>query len=399
MSDNVKLAYGLYRENGIERLVHISEIKRENTGLECHCFCPSCDARLQAKLPRTDPDFTPRFAHHEVDACRYAAETAVHLKAKELLAEKKWIRLPKVYAGYENKSRILCDEREITFERVEIEYRFGKIIPDVVAYVENKKTGEVKPLLIEIKVTHGINNRKLEIIRQDELATIEVDLSDMKGVIDQELILNEVIASTGRKGWIYNKHSEVDREKALMNRDRNQRYFLDVMEKSRERRSNERKDKLERIYAVHNFFDKVESISEWENEYMCDSRWKSAVSRMQIDENKIPYYINQRIKGEFVFGCDHRIWQAVLFDQYIYVNSRKPGYHFSFTLDEVRTMLIIAFEEDIIDDFLHLKNMKECKGIADLTDVIYSYLMKLVKFGFLSVDKSKDIFKTVFHVD
>jgi hypothetical protein len=59
MSDEVKVSYGLCIENGVETFVHISEIDAAVTGLKCNCICPACKTKLQVKLPRNDPNFTP----------------------------------------------------------------------------------------------------------------------------------------------------------------------------------------------------------------------------------------------------------------------------------------------------------------------------------------------------
>lgn len=398
MADHIKLAYGLRVEDGVERLVHISEIRREETGLECNCICPACRTRLQAKLPRTDPDFTPRFAHHGADTCLHAVETAVHLKAKEILASKKWMRLPSVYEGYQKFSSTLCGEREVEFEDVKIEYRLGRIIPDVVAYVIDPESGQQKPLLVEIKVTHGIDERKLEIIRKDQLATVEVDLSNMKGIFDEEVLLEEVLASTKRKTWVYNKYSEVGRIKSEITFSERRALRLNQKMAERAKRSDWRKAKIQNVIQFLDELDEEALYRKWDREYQDDPRWKDAVMRMDIDENSVPYYINQRIPGEYIMGCDHRIWQAVLFDHYIHVKNGSRGYHSSFSLDDARVMLIREFERDIRDDFIHLKGFKELKGALDLTDVVHAYLMKLVGYGRLRNHSHKDIFKTVYEV-
>ena len=67
MSYSYKLPYGLRKLDDKEFLVHISEIKPHESGLKCNCVCPSCGERLQAKLPKTREDYTPRFAHNNSD--------------------------------------------------------------------------------------------------------------------------------------------------------------------------------------------------------------------------------------------------------------------------------------------------------------------------------------------
>jgi hypothetical protein len=75
-----------------------------------------------------------------------------------------------------------------------------------------------------------------------------------------------------------------------------------------------------------------------------------------------------------------------------------PGYYLSFSLDEVRTILIGEFEEEILDDFINIRKLKELNHVPDLIDVIYSYLLKLDNFGYLRKNDSKDKFKTKFIV-
>jgi hypothetical protein len=240
-----KLPYGIRKEGDTERLVHISEIRPEESGLRCNCICPSCGERLQAKLPRTKKDFTPRFAHHSSDSCGYAVETALHLKAKEIIEEAKYIVVPEVIARYDKITRKISPSKEIYFNQVVLERRLNDIVPDIIAY----KNG--KPLIIEVTVTHGIDNIKREKIKKLGISTLEIDLSNID-LFNHEQLQYEVISGINCKRWIYNA----------------------VAEKEKER--------LRKEYS-------------------------------QLKYTKITDITNVKVLGENAFSCDRKIWQTHIF--------------------------------------------------------------------------------------
>lgn len=163
-----KLPYGLRREGEIEKLIHISEILPSEFGLKCDCVCPNCNVRLQAKLPRYKKDYTARFTHHNSDTCDYATETALHMKAKEIIETERSIKLPEVLAEYKGLTKLVYSERNVTFDTVMLEKWIDNIRPDIFAYKG------MTPLIIEIKVSHGIDNAKLEKIKKHKISTLEI---------------------------------------------------------------------------------------------------------------------------------------------------------------------------------------------------------------------------------
>ena len=69
---------------------HISEVE---SGLKCACTCPVCDGALIARQGKIKEH---HFAHASGVECRHAAETALHVAAKDILAKRKEIVLPEV---------------------------------------------------------------------------------------------------------------------------------------------------------------------------------------------------------------------------------------------------------------------------------------------------------------
>ena len=63
-----------------------------------------------------------------------------------------------------------------------LEKRTGKIKPDVIV----EKSGRV--VLVEIKVTHGIDNEKMAYIKAKNLNVVEYDFSKDRGTVGKEHI-------------------------------------------------------------------------------------------------------------------------------------------------------------------------------------------------------------------
>jgi hypothetical protein len=282
---NLKLPYGIRKEGDTERLVHISEIRPEESGLKCNCVCPSCGERLQAKLPRTKKDFTPRFAHHSSDSCGYAVETALHMKAKEIIEEAKYIVVPEVIARYNDLfKKEISPSKEITFDYVALERRLNDIVPDILAYVDNQ------PLMIEITVTHKIDNIKREKIKKLGISTLEIDLSNID-FFNHEQLQYEVLSGINCKRWVYNTEAEKEKEKL-------RKEYSQVAEKEKER--------LRKECSQH---------------------------------TKITDITNVKVSGENAFRCDRKVWQTHIFS-YVCISIQlckvqKKKNSFLFTVNDV----------------------------------------------------------------
>ena len=214
--DPPRLHYGV-REG---KLVCISEVP---SGLKCECVCASCGDRLVAKKGKVREH---HFAHAAGSDCPTAVETALHRAAKEILEKRKEIVLPRVgisFRGDGSSREIYSDFREgpnspdrffspeklYSLNSVVLEQRLGDIIPDVIAYVRDR------PLLIEIRVTHGIDDEKLARIKNLDISTVEIDLSKAPrnlALLDLEAL---VIETGDHKRWVYNAFAERKRRRII----------------------------------------------------------------------------------------------------------------------------------------------------------------------------------------
>lgn len=144
-------------------------------GKGCGCFCPACNKPLVAKQNAK----TPHFAHSQDDNCAKGFETAVHLAVKQIISDEMKVRLPAVVwknpLPRAQETKRLYTERTIELQSVALEQAIGDFKPDISV----KSDGAT--YLVEVAVTHFIDDAKQEKINARKLPTIEIDVSELKG--------------------------------------------------------------------------------------------------------------------------------------------------------------------------------------------------------------------------
>ena len=185
MPKEIQITHGLKEGE----LVSIADVER---GLKCNCTCSKCGKPLVAKKGEVKDH---HFAHSVDSDC--TGETLKHYFAKQEIAEKKYLNLPHptkyVYS--------LTD-----FKTVELEKRIGdsQYIADVICTTANGKQ-----LVIEIVVTHDLDNDKRNYLITNEVTTLKIDVNDWDY---QAHRLNEYMLQ-GNNNWVYNKKTELEEER------------------------------------------------------------------------------------------------------------------------------------------------------------------------------------------
>jgi len=194
----LKMTYAL--QNGV--LKHISEVEN---GLKCQCICPSCKSRLVARQGKRKK---AHFAHYNSEECNAGYETSIHLLAKEILLNEKRIRVPKVEMpcnGNDNRG-LISEPKDIELEKVALEERLGSIIPDVLVESRGKK------LIVEIFVTHKVDEEKQLTVQQMGISALEIDLSRIHTEITYDELRDILLNQIDNKKWIFNNAQEKCRE-------------------------------------------------------------------------------------------------------------------------------------------------------------------------------------------
>lgn len=197
-----KISYAL-KDN---KLVHISEVR---SGLRCGCRCVVCHRKLIAKKGENR---IHHFAHESEAACANAAETILHLLAKELIADFTSILLPQYIFLKESKLKnglmvkhesIVVKGGVANISSVLIEQPENRFIPDVTVFSSSKK------LFIEIAVTHHVNRAKLRKIRKADIPAIEIKLDHSDAMLSREALSIKLQSDLPSKKWLFHPKQRV----------------------------------------------------------------------------------------------------------------------------------------------------------------------------------------------
>lgn len=148
--------YILQAVNGEGKSVYIDDVPN---GKKCGCFCAECHGALIAKQGNIKAH---HFAHASGNDSIKCSQTALHLLAKEIIAEEKHI--PAFVNG---------NIAFVAVNSIEQEKSLGDIKPDLYAEYDGK------PIAIEIFVSHAIDDEKFTKIQHHRLTTFEINLSEL----------------------------------------------------------------------------------------------------------------------------------------------------------------------------------------------------------------------------
>lgn len=239
-----KLTYGL-DENGT--LIHVDDAIR---GKGCNCVCPDpqCKAKLVAKQGAKNKW---HFAHDNGADCIGGRMTALHKLAQQIIQEEKKIRTPHFKEYCEDVTKIIefsSVELEVHFKTQEVNRR-----PDCVGIIlKGDKRIEV---WVEIKVTHEVDEEKLNDIRHLGAICIEVNLS---GLLDTdytiETIREALFVNIGNKKWInypqlFKKNAIAKQKKEEEERVKREQEEekIRLEEERRQKQLQEEKERLQKI--------------------------------------------------------------------------------------------------------------------------------------------------------
>lgn len=169
-------------------------IRRAQRGLKCNCTCPACGARLSAKRGKVNAH---HFAHYRVAECAGAVETALHRFAKAVLHHHRSLQLPPVRARGVPKP--LKPVHNFTYRRSAEEVGVKGFIADVLLFGAQR-------LVVELKVTHGVDPYKQRVFIRAGIPSVEIDvLAIFKELVqehrasDTKELARRIIAFGGRE--------------------------------------------------------------------------------------------------------------------------------------------------------------------------------------------------------
>lgn len=192
------------------RLRHIDSVPN---GKQCGCICPACG---EALIARHGGVRAHSFAHDSGAECRWAQETVLHRLAKHLIAQQGEFAVPGVKVVVERRGPLELVRVEDALpgqtvhpQSVALEHMLFKVRPDVVL------SFGVRKLLVEIAVTHKVDETKLAKLRELGHAAVEIDLTRRRPATIGQLA-EVLFGHDDRKKWLVNaKEDELRRRLQL----------------------------------------------------------------------------------------------------------------------------------------------------------------------------------------
>lgn len=148
---------------------------------------------------------------------KFRRETLLHLEVKRILAESNQIQVPALHAtahgvtikGKDVKRTWNRPTEMVPIFDVQLEQRFGRVIPDVIAKVSAEHDDV---MMIEVTVTNQIDDERLARIRERTVPTLEIDLSMSVGLITRAELKKWVVDGLETKRWLHHPERELQRQ-------------------------------------------------------------------------------------------------------------------------------------------------------------------------------------------
>ncbi|WP_281243158.1 competence protein CoiA family protein [Gemmobacter aquatilis] len=198
----------IFGRNSNGDLIHIRDARQGKTDLTC----PDCGMALIAKKGAIR---VHHFAHSNGEECVAAGETALHREAKNVLIATPELLLPKLMV----RGKQCLEKRIVRLHSIEIETWEGGFRPDLRATMS---IGEVTRILfIEIRVTHAVDEFKLEKVRNAGHSMIEIDLASINREVTRSALSN-LLRKTAPREWLHHRKTE-EFKAAILEEERQQR--------------------------------------------------------------------------------------------------------------------------------------------------------------------------------
>lgn len=354
--------YGKLKTTG--EIISIKDIPNDKAQRDSWaCVCPKCGVDL---IPKKGEVRVHHFAHERAIGCNAASanETALHQMAKEIIKEERKIcipqkvifqndlnlKLPHYIAKKLPKYYLIQSESILDCEDVKIEERISDFQPDAVV-ISHRKT-----YFIEFWNSHKTDEDKLKKVAQyGYCPMLEIDIRSFVDIsISKQELRKFLVSESHSREWIYYPNEFKLREQARVYfesfkivknyriesakqaiREKINRKITEQKEKKRkEEEEQQRREFLKKQQIVDELFQ-PERYKQELNSNKRINYSKAIFESFHFYNQNIPFFINIPITGEIVFKCDRRVWQASIFDKWIYCGDKSQVINFDNIFDEL----------------------------------------------------------------
>lgn len=286
-------------------------------GKACNCVCPGCKQPLIARKGNVRVE---HFGHEADTDCRHGAETALHMAAKQLVTELRWIDLPQLSVtvrrddpeyGTFQATASYHDVKQWQFDSARAEVELESIRPDVIGLGTDGSKHAV-----EIRVAHKVDKAKAAYIRSVQLPCIEIDLRTLVGnLISFEELADHLQLNLPSKSWIHHpRYGEY--EAALLTgfdpwRVRRASEILVSTRLAEERLQGAAKEQRRR--------DEVQRRNHEFRQRPLTEKWVKLCDELGVTEQNWPRHLAVELReGAEAFKVTKEMWQGALFSRFIY---------------------------------------------------------------------------------
>lgn len=331
------------------KAVNISELEEKDRGKKCGCVCAACGRHLVAKLGRGSR--RPHFSHLPLEegevscSAEWANESGLHKMAKEIIQNESAIMLPAIKVSSEQdpnynprdmrqwESLEYRPERLFKYQKAALEVSQKDFVPDIIV------SGEKASLAIEIAVTHFVDEEKEQKIRAAQMPTIEIDISEFFNSEDfsRERLSEQLLRSVEHKKWVYNRlenkalRAVCERNKKLeeeyqrkQKEEQNRQERINKWIEEQKRHESQVESEEHNLETDRQYWIRTSRALIWPDERVLDGVNSLGICKLKFESiDKLPVFLNIPVFGEVAFNCDRRIWQTILFENFIF--RRQPN--------------------------------------------------------------------------
>lgn len=303
------------------------------SGQACGCVCPECLAPLVAKKGETN---VHHFAHVG-QACGNGAETAIHLMAKQILAQEMNVKLPAmvvelsavdVLGNLAAVSVTLTAAQHVYYASLSLEVTLGNQRPDALAICSDSAEHRV-----EVFVRHAVDSLKAKELEALDAVCYEICLNNLPADISVESLRSAVIETPERVRWV----SYTGLSKARLQLAAELEQMLAAARKTKHERdvasqlvydSIAEEDRQERLNWVRDQKNSKLREQKTANANATfrlappDERRAFLKSKLRLPDGPTPNIVNKRVRGAGSFGVPTDIWQSDVFRKVIFSRGR-----------------------------------------------------------------------------
>lgn len=303
------------------------------SGQACGCVCPGCFAPLVAKKGETNVHHFAHVGH----ACGNGAETAIHLMAKQILAQERNVKLPAMVV--ELSAVDACGEiavvrttlagaQHVYYSSVSLEVTLGNQRPDVLAMCSDGAEHRV-----EVFVRHAVDSMKAKNLEALDAVCYEICLNNLPADISVDSLRKAVTATPERVRWV--SHNGIAQARLQLEAELEQ--VLAAARKTKHERdvasqlvydSIAEEDRLDRLNWVREQMNskrreqKIASANATFQLAPSEAKRAFLKSKLRIPDGPTPDLVNKRVRGTGSFGVPTDIWQADVFRKVIFSRGR-----------------------------------------------------------------------------